>query len=199
VLSLSRGGTLAVSFALVVYAALATRGKVSKNRTRLLGLGGFGLLVLLAAILYGRTDPLLARFQTISKENSEKESRVAFVKGTLALIEEKPLTGSGLGTFERNFTHVQRAWYDQHFLEHAHCDVLELPSEVGVPVAALAALGLALCVFSAVRAAGARSGGDPVTCGLVAAVAGAGAHALVDFTLQREGPLVFAALILGLL
>lgn len=194
VLSLSRGGVLAVGFAVVVYAALATRGRVSANRTRLLALGGFGMLVVLGAVLYGRTDPLLARFQTISSEATQQRSRVAFVKGTLELIAERPLTGSGLGTFERNFTHVQRSWFEQHYLEHAHCDVLQLPSEVGIPIAAVAGLLLVVCVFSA-----ARRSTNTVTCGLVAAVAGAGAHALVDFTLQREGPLVFAAFMLALL
>ncbi len=195
VLSLSRGGVLAIGFAFVVYALLATRGKVSANRTRLLALGAFGMLVVLGAVLYGRTDPLLARFATSVSDATQERGRVAFVRGTVELIEERPLTGSGLGTFERNFTHVQRSWYEQHYLEHAHCDVLQLPSEVGIPVAAIAGLLLLACLASAVR----RSGSSTVTCGLVAAVAGAWAHALVDFTLQREGPLVFAGFVLGLL
>ncbi len=194
--SLSRGGALALVFALLVYGALATSGRGSTRRAQLLATGGLVTLVLLAGLLYGSTDPLLRRFAAMREQTRGQVSRLAFAKGTLELIAERPLSGAGLGTFERSFTHVQKAWFQSRYLEHAHCDWLQLPCEVGIPLAAAAAALLALSCLSAIRGAG---GERSVTNGLAAAVAGAGAHALVDFSLQREGNLVFAAFLLGLL
>jgi hypothetical protein len=83
-------------------------------------------------------------------------------------------------------------------LDHAHCDPLELAAEAGLPAAAAVALGLgAALAFALARAR--RAPGATLACGLFAGLAAAAAHALVDFDLQLEGSLAFAALVAGLL
>jgi O-antigen ligase len=191
-LSLSRGAALAFVVAVLVYAALVFRGR--GRSSGLLVVGALVAVVGLGIALYGSTDPIMARFSQMSENARGEKSRVAFARGTLQLIAERPLTGSGLGTFERSFTHVQTAWYDRAYLEHAHCDLLQLPEEIGVP---LAALSVALLGFSLLAAS--RRTATTASFGLIAGAAGGLAHALVDFTLQREGPLVFAAFLLGVL
>jgi O-antigen ligase len=194
VASFSRGGTLALITGVLAFVILASPRR--DRRTGGLVLVAFVLFATLGIVAFG-VGPLLSRFSDLPQDASGSVSRVAFVRGTLQLIAERPLSGWGLGTFEVVYPRVQAAWMDRKVLDHAHCDVLEVPSELGIPVCLLAVGWIALCSVRAWRRAdGPRA---VLARGIVGGLVAAAIHAFVDFDLELEGTLVFMAFCLGLL
>ncbi len=194
VASFSRGGTLALIFGFLGYVMLASPKR--DRRTGGLVLVAFVLFGTLGIVAFG-VGPLLSRFSDLQQDASGNISRAAFARATLALIAERPLTGWGLGTFQLAYPRVQTAWMERKVLDHAHCDVLEVPSELGIPAFLLVVGWIVLASLRAWRRAeGSRA---ILARGILGGLVAAAVHAFVDFDLELEGTLVFSAFCLGLL
>ena len=79
----------------------------------------------------------MSRFETLGQEyNLSGQSRVSIWHDTLGLIRQHPFLGTGLGSFFVAYTSVQTAFLNL-LVEHAHCDYLEVATELGLPGAIL--------------------------------------------------------------
>ena len=168
---------------------------------------GFGVLLIVAGGLAAglfvreRSDELLdrvrqqpndvtqttagaTRYSSLSSSGRLAQWRVAW-----EMAEERPLQGSGVGTFARRFT-VERDHKDLYVLQ-PHSLVLELLSELGI-VALLAG-----AVFVGATAVGLRGGDRGVSAAVGGALAGFLLFASVDWIFSFAGLLVPLMLLAG--
>ena len=131
VFSRSRMGIISALASLMAMFALAGSSALSK-RTRaavavlfILGVGGI--------VLWVGSDPAVSRFETLGREYTDNgQNRISIWRDTLTLIHQHPLFGTGLGTFSVAYTSVQTTFLTL-LVDHAHCDYLEVVSELGLP------------------------------------------------------------------
>ena len=138
-----------------------------------------GLLLAIALLAAGgvaRSAPLLAEFQ---RPDWDKLEHIA---GAAPIVLEAPIFGVGRGAFERRHPAITES--DEH-ATHAESVLVELPSELGWPVAAFL-----LVVFARVLRVALRS---PRHRALGAFLAIFGVLQLVDFAYELPGVLAFGA------
>ena len=135
ILSRSRMGIISALVSLVAILALAGTSTVGP-RARAAVAAVFFLGVLGLVVWIG-SDPVMSRFETLGQEyNLSGQSRVSIWHDTLRLIRQHPFLGTGLGSFFVAYTSVQTAFLNL-LVEHAHCDYLEVATELGLPGAIL--------------------------------------------------------------
>jgi len=136
ILSLSRGGWLGFLGSLGVIAFASFRVKEFKR----VGILFLVLIILGLGIITLNKEAVFKRVENI-RADPAITSRILFWKGTLNLIEENPVFGTGPGTFRWRF----RRWrYPQTVLDlnYAHNDYLHFAADFG-----LLGLGLILWFF----------------------------------------------------
>jgi O-antigen ligase len=189
-LSGSRGGIFASLAALAIF--LMLYGMVQSVRNRLFGLIAGALLatLLITTVLIG--DRIFWRLTT----DNIDPFRLKVYAQVWQAINSAPLTGFGLGSFERIFPLYADISTSQ--LDRAHSDWLEMIFELGWPAALLwfgLLAGLALkCLAGFFRRE--RDHLYPLA-GFCAAML-VGMHALVDFSLQVPAVAATFAALLGL-
>jgi O-antigen ligase len=125
----SRMGIITIAFTLIFMALL---GQV-KLRNRAWALST--LLILGCAVGYATwagLNPILARFEALKGPTGiSTEGRTDLWRRGLQCVNDYPVTGTGLGTFELAFRHYQhtQVW---GLIDHAHNDYLEVGVELGV-------------------------------------------------------------------
>ncbi len=139
--------------------------------------------------------------------------RAAALTGTWQMFLDRWVAGTGAGTFACAFPYYQPPAISSLYFRYAHNDWLEYVAELGVIGAALLAWLVAAVVWLAPEAevdpAGAGNGGRGrrrhstwrryERRGVVLALAGMSAHALVDFPLHIPATLLTASALAGLL
>jgi O-antigen ligase len=131
IFSRSRMGIISALASLMAIFALAGSTSLSR-RTRAVVAAVFFLGVV-GMVLWVGSDPVVMRFETLGHEYNEAgQNRISIWRDTLALIRQHPLLGTGLGTFSVAYTSVQTNFLTL-LVDHAHCDYLELASELGLP------------------------------------------------------------------
>lgn len=135
VFSRSRMGILSAFVSLIAVLALAgtsslpARARIVVGTLFLIGIAGLAVWI--------GTDPVITRFETLGDQYSHPgQDRVSIWRDTLQLIRRHPILGSGLGTFTVVYPSVQTAFLN-NFVDHAHCDYLQIATELGVPGAIL--------------------------------------------------------------
>ncbi|HTS11326.1 MAG TPA: O-antigen ligase family protein [Candidatus Limnocylindrales bacterium] len=195
VFSRSRMGMVAAAGSLVVIFGL----KVLERRTIAMALGASFVVLSICFAAWIGVWPALNRFTTIGDEFSGAESRLSMWPGTLKLIGEHPLLGTGLGTFPVVYTQVQTTFVTK-FVNHAHNDYLEFASDLGIPAALLLFGSILFVLARAVR--NSRGGESRYRHAMCLACAGSIAaillHSLTDFNLHIPANGVLFAVILGL-
>jgi len=135
VLSRSRMGIISALVSLVAVLALAGTSAV-RPRTRV-AVAALFFLGVLGLIVWIGSDPVMSRFETLGQEyNLIGQNRISIWRDTLGLIRQHPFLGIGLGSFSVAYTSVQTAFLNL-LVEHAHCDYLEVATELGLPGAIL--------------------------------------------------------------
>jgi O-antigen ligase len=198
VLTNSRGGMLSmvceIIFLALVAAAAGRRGRgeqeegggASWARAALTRVGlGFLLIVavVFGALYFGGEDALSRLVGTVNSEDPTT-GRAHFWQGTLGIIKDHPLLGTGLGSFPSTYPLYDTA-SGSYRLEQAHNDYLQILSDGGV-VSGLLGLTFVLVLFvAAIRRMQShdrfRRG---VALGALAGCAGALVHSFFDFTLH---------------
>lgn len=183
VFSRSRMGILSALSSLLVVLALAGSSSMSR-RARSVAAAIFFLGVIGIVVWVG-SDPVISRFEVLGQEYSQTtENRISIWRDTLRLIHQHPLLGTGLGTFSVAYTSVQTAFLN-HLVDHAHCDYLEVASELGVPGGILLFGSIFWILTRAVRRY--RKAKDrfdgAVWLGCIGSIAAILVHSLADFNL----------------
>jgi putative inorganic carbon (hco3(-)) transporter len=156
------------------------------------------VLAVIGIVLWIGSAPVVSRFAELGSEYSRaRENRFFIWSDTLRLIRQHPLLGTGLGTFSVAYPSVQTAFLTYR-VDHAHCDYLEIATDVGVIGAALI-FGSIVWVFVQVvqRATRAEASGDDVVqIGCIGSIAAILVHSLTDFNLYiPANALVFVVVI----
>jgi len=148
VMSLSRGGLLALAvacvFTVVLAAALQRQGAASGlGRRILVPAGAVVLAVVLAAAVVswsGQAGPVIQRFETILNFGAERSvgGRLEIWGDTLDMIADRPVLGTGLNTFA--WGHLPYRSSSTGIPQHAHNEYLEMVAEAGL-------VGGAICVW----------------------------------------------------
>jgi O-antigen ligase len=127
----SRMGIVSALVSMVAILALAGTSSL-RRRTRAAIAASF-LFGALGLIAWIGSEPVISRFESLGQEyNLKSGSRIAIWRDTLGLIRQHPLLGTGLGSYSVVYPSVQTTFLSL-LVEHAHCDYLELASELGLP------------------------------------------------------------------
>ncbi|MEO8382628.1 MAG: O-antigen ligase family protein [Acidobacteriota bacterium] len=126
-LAQSRGALLALGIAIVGVAALLP----GKRLARVALATTSGLLLVLSLALFLGVERTVARFDPGEVESNAVSRRLAMATA-VDLWQRFPVSGSGLGTFERVVWMAQKG-DDGHLYHHAHNDYLELAATGGTP------------------------------------------------------------------
>ena len=190
-LSLSRGATTATGLALLALFLLLAlrRGKSFRQMLRLLtaaALAG-GLLLLLAG------QALERRLWDIGPDFAR---RAEIYSQTSIAIGERPLLGTGLGTFGAVYRSHRTADI-RPGVTMAHNDYLELALELGIPAAALLVGSILILAGGCARGVWTRRRDFEIPAAGAAACVLVGAHSLVDFSLQIPAVAATFSFLLG--
>lgn len=158
----------------------------------------FVSLLLVDFIIVGQWfgfEELAARLDSTSVES---ETRDEVVRDTLVMLQDYPLTGTGLGSFAVSYPQYQEADV-RGFYDHTHNDYLEFSSELGligmIPLASfvLLSLGHALLAMQRRRDQLAKGIAFAGTMGITALLI----HSFVDFNLQMPANALLFMLVLA--
>ena len=183
IFSRSRMGILSALASLTAVLALAGSSSLSK-RTRGVVAGLF-FLGIIGIVAWVGSDPVVMRFEILGQEYTQTgQNRISIWRDTLKLIHQHPLLGTGLGTFSVAYTSVQTAFLN-HLVDHAHCDYLEVVSELGVPGGILVFGSIFWILVRAVRRyRKAEDRFDTAVClGCIGSITAILVHSLADFNL----------------
>jgi len=135
ILSLSRGGWIGAFTGLVFMSVVLLKNRHFKNRRLITSIAGVFIIV---ALIVLASTPVVDRIRTIEQKEElpNFQSRVTRWKGTVELIKDYPLLGSGPGTFSTVFTQYQPPGL-ACFSVYAHNDYLHFIAEAGLPLAAV--------------------------------------------------------------
>jgi O-antigen ligase len=196
VLSRSRMGIIS---SLVSLAAILLLAGTSSLRTGTrVAVATVFFLAVLGLIVWIGSEPVMSRFETLGQEyNLSGQNRISIWRDTVGLIRHHPFLGTGLGSFPVVYPSVQTAFLTR-LVEHAHCDYLEVVSDLGFPGG--------IVVFGSifwVLAKTARHYGNAeahvdkaVSLGCVGGIATILVHSLADFNLYiPANALVFTILL----
>ncbi|MFQ3583274.1 MAG: O-antigen ligase family protein [Chloracidobacterium sp.] len=186
----SRGGWIAGAVGVVMTMALVAR---QQRRFRQAATGSLLLIPLgvVVGISWMGVDPLVSRLRAPGDlpATADQVARNVIWKNTLTLIRERPLGGSGLGTFQIAYTKVDTS-NGVNRVEQAHNDYLQLLAETGLLGFALGMAWLGWFFGRARRALhGGRHGQQDLEWQLVriGAISGCAAslvHGFFDFNWQ---------------
>jgi O-antigen ligase len=125
-------------------------------------------------------------------------NRLAYYRTTWDAISDRPLLGTGYGTYADAFKAYNHPATGTYFLDKAHNTYLQLIMELGWPAATALYAGLALLVFRSLQGR-VRQGRSAVYPAVLAACSVlVGVHALVDFSMEMPANAATYALLLGM-
>jgi putative inorganic carbon (HCO3(-)) transporter len=198
VFSRSRMGILSSVVSIAVVLVLAGSSSTSKGIGAVVAALFF--LGVMGIVVWVGTDPVMNRFEILGQEYSQAgQNRISIWRDTLGLVRQHPLLGTGLGTFSVAYTSVQTVFLTQ-LVDHAHCDYLEVASELGLPGAMLLFGSIFWILARAVRRY--RKSEDNfdsvVWLGCIGSIAAILLHSLADFNLYIPANAVVLAVTLAL-
>lgn len=130
ILSLSRGGWMGFLFGALLFSYGLMKNYYFRKKGLFIGLIGF--LFLLSIVILSSTPVVERAINIVEKEGeADFHQRAVAWKGVIKMIGDKPLLGTGPGTFSSAFTRYQPAGLSTHFTK-AHNDYLHFTAEVGV-------------------------------------------------------------------
>ena len=130
-LSLSRGGWAGLAISMSVMGILLSKTSRYGRKIWIPTFFLAGILVILAII---GTNPLIARMShTMNQMQSPGAvDRIKIWKGTINMIKDYPLAGTGVGTFAALFPKYEPPDRVKEVVEYAHNDYLHMTSATGI-------------------------------------------------------------------
>lgn len=196
--SRSRMGLISALASLICVVALAGSRSTS-HRTRV-AVAALLVLGVIGIVAWIGSDPLVTRFEALGYEYSATgQNRASIWRDTLKLIRQRPVFGTGLGTFSVAFTSVQTTFLT-YLVDHAHCDYLEIVSELGFLGAAVLFGSIFWILARAAQAY--RNTPDrrdaALGLGCIGGIVAILAHSLADFNLYIPANALIFSVLLGL-
>ena len=198
VMTNSRGGMLSMVCEIMFLALVAAtvrgrrkRGEEQEDRgTRMraaavrVGLGFAMIVAVFFGVLYFGGDEAITRLLGTVDSSDPTTGRTHFWSGTVGIIKDHPLTGTGLGAFSAVYPSYDTA-NGNYRLEQAHNDYLQIISDGGVVGGVLGLLFVVWLFRTALKRTQShdrvRRG---VALGALAGCAGVLVHSFFDFTLH---------------
>jgi O-Antigen ligase len=149
-------------------------------------------------VVLDRPHPLprgLAGAETLDRfadAHVETANGLVYYRTTWEAIRDRPVLGTGYGTYADAFRAYNHAGTGTYFLDKAHSTYLQVIMELGCPAAAALYAGLALLVFRCLQGRSAVYPAVLASCSVLV-----GVHALVDFSLEMPANAATYALLLG--
>ena len=187
-LTQSRGAFVALCAAAVAFAW-------SCRRTALMSSGAFVKAAAVCSIGLAFGIVGLAGEETLGRfadADVQASSRLAYYRTTWQAIADRPLLGTGYGTYADAFRAYNHPGTGTDFLDKAHSTYLQMIMELGWPAALALYGGLALLALRGLRGRSAVYAAVLASCSTLVAV-----HALVDFSLEMPANAATYALLLG--
>jgi O-antigen ligase len=192
-LTQSRGAFVALCAALVAFVWRLRRiaGLTSTRFVRAVAVLVLGLFL---GILWLGGEGTLAR---LTAADAHALNRLAYYRTTWDAIRDRPLLGTGYGTYADAFKAYNHPGTGTYFLDKAHNTYLQVIMELGWPAATALFAGLALLVTRGVQ--GGAHGGRSAAFSAVLAAGSVlvGVHALLDFSMEMPANAATYALLLG--
>jgi O-antigen ligase len=198
VLSRSRMGIISALVSLVAILSLAGTSSL-RARTRA-AVAALFFLAVSGLIVWIGSEPVMSRFETLGQEyNLSGQNRISIWRDTLGLIRHHPLLGTGLGSFPVVYPSVQTAFLTL-LVEHAHCDYLEVVSDLGFPGGLLVFGSIFWVLAKTVRHYGnAEEHFDKaVSLGCIGSIATILVHSLADFNLYIPANTLVLTIVLAM-
>jgi len=203
--SLSRGGAMAIAMALAAGTGVLYAGSIISRKT-LIALAASGAAVGAGLMVYGY-ESLAGRLSTFESIDTLDRLRLRrdLWAADLEAVADFPLTGTGLATHARVFPiYLPNTWCSQKVdFTHAESGYVQVAMETGIPGLLLALAAAGLCAYwcaGAIRRAAAGASASPrvLLClvAIVPALSASMVHALVDFVWYVPG-LMVVVVILG--
>jgi len=188
----SRGGMIATlcGVAAMVLAALSAPSLRGPWRWPLASFAAAGAALMIAVAGSGALERL-------GNSSDDSTGRNEIYAGTIAAIEQHPLAGTGLGTFEYVYAPHQPQ-SELKRVEYAHDEYLQTMLELGLPAAAGFFLLLALLAGRCIVGVFRRRRNALFPCVGVGASVLAAVHSLVDFSLEMPAVATIFAALLGM-
>ena len=197
VMTNSRGGLVSMVCEILFLAAVSSlarnrrregerleRGERLRAAAVRVGLGFAMVLAVFVGVLYFGGEGALSRMLGTVNSADPTTGRAHFWSGTLQIIRDHPLLGTGLGSFGSVYTRYDTG-NGTYRLEQAHNDYLQIFSDAGVVGGLLGVVFVFLLFRTALRRMQSpdrfRRG---VALGALAGCAGALVHSFFDFTLH---------------
>jgi O-antigen ligase len=187
-LTQSRGAFVALCAALVAFVWSLRRMALMTSGTFFKATVVFSIGFLLG-IVWLAGEETLGRFV---QADVHALNRLAYYRTTWEAIWDRPLLGTGYGTYADAFRAYNHPGTQTYFLDKAHNTYLQMIMELGWPAAAALYAGLGLLMFRCLRDRGAVYPAVLASCSVLVAV-----HSLVDFSLEMPANAATYALLLG--
>lgn len=197
VMTNSRGGMLSmvceIMFLAIVAATAMRRGRSEEGEDRgtrmraaaaRIGLGFAMIVAVFFGVIYFGGEDAISRLVGTVNSADPTTGRAHFWSGTIEIIKDHPLLGTGLGSFGAVYPRYDTA-SGAYRLEQAHNDYLQILSDAGV-VGGLLALVFVVALFRmALRRMQSRDKmRRGIALGALAGCTGALVHSFFDFTLH---------------
>ena len=172
----SRGGWISLFIALAIMSGMLLNQKKIRVKTMLI----FIVLILISmSFIYMKSDFVSSRIETfaeIPKGEASLETRVMIWQGTLHMIRNNFLTGTGIGTFVWGFPNYKPAGLNMR-IYYAHNDYLHIAAEMGV----FALITMVWLLTVVIRKGLRRGNTHPVVLGCAVGLLSLSLHGLIDF------------------
>ncbi|CAN0392747.1 unnamed protein product, partial [Discosporangium mesarthrocarpum] len=187
----SRGGLIVTIIAIAMF-AICVAGSTVNRRASLFGAAGIALFAgTLFAIAGGNTSDRFAKLGGAAAE------RLEIFRLTAVAIGDRPLLGTGLGTFSDIFARFRTETLLPR-IDFAHNSYLENALEMGVPAAAAFYAGLGILLFLFVGNLRGNRQAHPYPALGISAMTIAFLHSMFDYTEQFPAVAITLAAILGI-
>lgn len=198
-ITMSRGGMFSFITALLFMAILVLTRKSIRKKGWILS--AVIILIILTIAWLGAT-PVVERVLSIKVEIASRYfgGRLPIWQGTIDIIKDYPIFGTGLGTFNYIFPQYQPLKIIAEHYTYAHSDFLELFSEIGIIGFSLFVACCLLFVVWLFRRFGKRH--DPYVIGMSIGIFGSlvsiFVHSFTDFSLHIPANAILLVIILSL-
>jgi O-antigen ligase len=186
----SRGGLIATCLGLLTAIGLMVANRLKPRLGYIIGSGG------LAVILLGGW---LTQAGRIGSKGLFDDGRWSVYGSCIEAIRQRPLLGTGIGTFADIFPSLRSAELSSWGVwDYAHSTILELAVEMGLPIAAMVVIAAAASLAILARAALHSQGRSRSALSAITGIAVLTyVHSMIDFSLQIPGYLIVFAILLG--